>query len=208
MIKQMLSWLDPRRGLANPRVYSKFQERVRGDESYRRLAEFLKLQPGDRVLDIGCGTADILAYLPDDIEYHGYDLSERYIEAARNRYGRRGAFRVEAVAPHAADNLGAFDVVISIGVLHHLADKEADVVFASAHKLLRSGGRLLTCDGAYVDGQHPIARLLLALDRGRHVRPAGGYVELAKGHFPNATATILHDLLALPYTQCVVTASR
>jgi SAM-dependent methyltransferase len=200
--------LDPRRPLENPNIYGKFQTSLRRDATMSRLAEILKIRPGQRVLDIGCGPADILTYLPRDIEYHGYDLNERYIASARQRYGERGSFAVRAVSPDAANELGTFDAVISIGVLHHLTDSEVDNVFASARRLLRPGGSIVTCDGAYVKGQNPIARLLLALDRGRHVRPAPEYLILAQRHFPQATATILHDLLAVPYTHCVIEASQ
>jgi SAM-dependent methyltransferase len=197
---------DPRQALANPGIYSRFQKSVRRDSSMMRLTELLRIQPGQRVLDIGCGPADILAYLPDGIDYFGYDLEERYIAYAKRRFGKRGSFEVRCVSPDAADENGKFDTVISIGVLHHLTDIQADAVFASALKLLQPGGRIVTCDGAYVKGQNPIARLLLALDRGRHVRPAGDYLTIARRHFPQATATILHDLLAIPYTHCIIEA--
>jgi cyclopropane fatty-acyl-phospholipid synthase-like methyltransferase len=172
----------------------------------RMRDEFLKIAPGQRVLDIGCGPAEILAYLPDDVDYHGYDAEANYINAARARYGDRGSFAVKAVSPDAVDDLGAFDVVMSIGVLHHLTDEEADTVFASAAKLLRPGGRIVTQDPAYVKGQNPIARLLAALDRGKHVRAPEGYAALARRHFGEVDVSVLHDLLAVPYTHCIIEA--
>jgi hypothetical protein len=38
----------------------------------------------------------------------------------------------------------------------------------------------------------------LALDRGRHVRTPEAYLALARRHFRDAKATILHDLIAIP----------
>jgi SAM-dependent methyltransferase len=197
--------LDPRRLLAIPELYRKFQTRVQAKNSFARLAhDFLKISPGQRVLDIGCGPADILAQLPLGIEYEGYDLEPGYIAAAKERHGDRGSFAVRAVSPEAADNIGTFDVVISMGVLHHLTDDDADALFASAVKVLRPGGRIVTLDGAYLKGQNPIARLLLALDRGRYVRTPAAYLRIAHRHFPDAQATILHDLIAIPYTHCII----
>ncbi len=43
-----------------------------------------------------------------------------------------------------------------------------------ARAALRPGGRLVTADGCYLDGQSRIARLLLKMDRGRHVRTEAG----------------------------------
>jgi SAM-dependent methyltransferase len=162
--------------------------------------------PGQRVLDIGCGPAEILAYLPNNIDYHGFDAEQNYIEAARARYGDRGSFAVRAVTPDAVNDIGTFDVVISLAVLHHLTDAEADTLFASAARVLRPSGRVVTLDCAYVKGQNPIARLLAALDRGKYVRSPDGYVALARRHFEQAYATVLHDLIAVPYTHCIVEA--
>lgn len=198
---------DPRRLLSISSVYRSLQARLRSDNSMSRLTEeFLKITPGQRVLDIGCGPADILAHLPEVIDYHGYDAESNYIASARKRYGERGSFAVRAVSPHAVDDIGTFDVVMSLAVLHHLTDAEADILFASAAKVLRPGGRVITLDCAYVDGQHPVARLLASLDRGKHVRSPDGYLSVAHRHFEQADATILHDLLAVPYTHCIIEA--
>jgi cyclopropane fatty-acyl-phospholipid synthase-like methyltransferase len=198
---------DPRKLLSISSFYRSFQSRLRSDHTPSRIRdEFLRIEPGQRVLDIGCGPADILAYLPTDINYHGFDAEQNYIETARARYGDRGSFAVGAVTPDAMNDIGTFDVVISLAVLHHLTDAEADTLFASAAKVLRPGGRVVTLDCAYVKGQHPIARLLAALDRGKYVRSPDGYVALARRHFEQATATVLHDLIAVPYTHCIVEA--
>jgi SAM-dependent methyltransferase len=202
------SVFDPRQALSNARIYCSFIKSLRRDSSMPRFVDLLKIRPGYRILDIGCGPADILAYLPKDIEYHGYDLNEGYIAAARRRYGTRGSFAVRAVSPNAVADLGTFDLVMSIGVLHHLTDAQAIIVFASALQVLRPGGRVITCDGAYVKGQNAIARILLALDRGRHVRRPEDYLVFARRHFPDARATIFHDFLAVPYTLCIMEASR
>ena len=198
--------IDPRRLLAFPGVYRKFRQAVAGNAATRLVGDFLKIDSRHRVLDIGCGTADILDQLPQGIDYHGYDIEPAYIASALKRYGHRGSFVIRSVSPEAVEGLGTFDVVIALGVLHHLSDPLASTLFATAAKVLRPGGRLVTLDGAYVKGQHPVARLLLALDRGRHVRTPEAYLALARRHFRDAKATILQDLIAIPYTHCIIEA--
>jgi cyclopropane fatty-acyl-phospholipid synthase-like methyltransferase len=202
-----LGALDPRQLLEYPAVYSSWQKLVRSSNSRPRLVKkFLKIHPGQRVLDIGCGPADVLEHLPKGIDYHGYDINPAYIASARKRYGQRGSFAVRSISVELMDELGTFDVVISLGVVEHLADPLADTLFATARKVLRPGGRLVTLDGAFVKGQHPIAWLLLALDRGGHVRTPETYLAIARRHFPDAKATVLHDLIAVPYTHCIIEA--
>ena len=47
--------------------------------------EFVKPEPASRVVDIGCGTADILNYLPA-VDYFGVDYNAHYIEHNRRRF--------------------------------------------------------------------------------------------------------------------------
>jgi len=202
-----VSVLDPRQLLSNSTLYRRLQAWLRNDRTAFRIRdEYLKIRPGQRVLDIGCGPAEILTHLPNDIDYHGFDVEPNYIETARARYGDRGSFAVRAVTPDAVNDIGTFDVVMSLAVLHHLTDEEADTLFASAAKVLRPGGRVVTLDCAYVAGQHPIAYFLAAIDRGRHVRKPDDYVALARRHFRNVDAAVLHDLISVPYTHCILEA--
>src|SRR5215472_11026556 len=176
--------LDPRELLSVSSAYRALQSLIRNrDTSSRIRDEFLKIKPGQRVLDIGCGPADILAHLPDGIQYEGFDANPNYVATARARYRDRGSFTVRAITPDAVDDIGTFDDVISLAVVHHLADPEAHILFASAARVLRPGGRVVTLDCAHVQGQNPIARVLAALDRGRHVRSPDGYLALARRHF-------------------------
>jgi SAM-dependent methyltransferase len=196
---------DPRRFLSYPQLYQALQRMLSSNRS-RLTDQILKIRPGQRVLDIGCGPADILRHLPADVDYCGFDTDARYIEAARLRYGNSGSFFVRAVSPGAMDDLGTFDVVMSVGVLHHLNDHEAHIVLASAAKVLRPMGRLVTIDGAYVKGQNPLAWLLLKMDRGRYVRSPDGYLDIARRYFPDVRASVMHDLLVMPYTHCIMEA--
>lgn len=95
-----MGFCDLRFILANPFVYRLFSTIV-GQGPARRVYVNEHIQPekGSRVLDIGCGPADILEYLPENIEYVGIDMSGEYIEAARKRFGRRGRFICQLLSP-------------------------------------------------------------------------------------------------------------
>lgn len=53
--------------------------------------KYLRPEPGYSILDIGCGPGDILQYLPS-INYVGFDINRKCIEAARRRFGDKGTF--------------------------------------------------------------------------------------------------------------------
>src|SRR5436190_23144807 len=78
--------------LSLPSAHRFFQWLIGISRTRRVLAEeFIRAKSGERLLDIGCGTAEILDYLPE-VEYLGFDQNESYIRAARKRYGPRGSF--------------------------------------------------------------------------------------------------------------------
>src|SRR4051795_11038413 len=92
-------------------VYASFQK-LAGNDRLRHayVRDVVRPRPGDAVLDVGCGPADILEYLPD-VRYFGGALSDRYIAAGRKRYGDRGQFECKPVAALTADRPRSFDIV-------------------------------------------------------------------------------------------------
>lgn len=195
---------DPRSLLAWPRVYSLFRRFVGRDSARTVYArQHLRLKPGDRVLDLGCGPADILAFLPA-VRYVGYDESAAYIARARERFGARGEFHCRALGDDLAVPPATFDVVIAHGLLHHLDDDAAGMLFRVAKRGLRAGGRLVTFDGCFTEDQSTTARLVLSADRGRHVRTRDAYERLARGEFGEVRSFVRHDLIRLPYTHLIM----
>ena len=121
-----------------------------------------------KILDIGCGPADIMECLPE-VEYYGFDASQEYIADAKRRWGSRGEFTCATVNAQTLQQRD-FDIVMAIGVLHHLDDQEAGALFDLARSVLRQGCRLVTLDPVFVRGQSPIARYIISRDRGEYVR--------------------------------------
>lgn len=161
--------------------------------------EFICASDGMRVLDVGCGTASILALLPD-VEYIGIDHNPKYIDKARLLHGDRGDFQTIDVNDARIGELGQFDRVLLLGVLHHLSDSECLALLAALQTVLRNGGQLITFDNALVHGQHPIARALAKLDRGRYARSPQQYRFLIETSFVVESEVVRHDLLRVPYT--------
>lgn len=191
--------------LRNPKLYESVQRLMRADKWRRDFAQqFVRAQPGDRVLDIGCGPAHLRAYLPD-VEYIGWEPNAAYVAKARKTYGERGTFHVGLFGPAQARLLAPVDVAIVSAVLHHMDDSQASELFALLRQVLKPGGRLITLDNVFTEGQNPIARLLISLDRGRHVRSPAGYEALAGGAFARVQGTVVAQAFP-PYTYFFMTA--
>jgi len=189
-----------------PRLYDLFQS-VLGAHRAREILvrDYIRPSPGARILDLGCGPAVMLPYL-GNVDYVGIDLNPRHIAEARRRYGERGDFRCGDTDSIAAIADGSYDIVLGIGVLHHLEDAQVANLarFAATH--LAPSGRMVTIDPAFTPGQHWIARTLPAADAGRRVRTPEAYRQLATPIFRAVETTVRHDLMRIPYTHCIMTA--
>jgi SAM-dependent methyltransferase len=190
--------------LGIPTVYRLFIGVIGGAYRDRYSREFIQPRSGDRVLDIGCGPGDMLAHLPP-VEYVGIDVDPRYIETARQRFGRRGTFYCESATETVLQEPGSFDIVMANGLLHHLSNDEARTVLSLARRALKPTGKFVALDGAFIADQSGFERLLLRLDRGRFVRAPEHYVELARETFSEVKGLICRDLLRWPYTHHIMT---
>lgn len=193
--------------LSHPRVYSSFQS-LMGAGKFRTnfVSQFVCPFPRMAILDIGCGPADILAYL-HDVNYWGFDISEAYIQRAENTFGTRGHFRCKRLQVDDLDGLPEFDVALAIGLLHHLDDQVALDVLQLAHQALKPGGRLITVDPCLDPSQSSIARFLVRHDRGQNVRDKRGYEVLALNVFNAPRAAVSHQAW-IPYTHCIMECQK
>ncbi len=117
------------------------------DYDAHNLGRFLEpiraeLQPGMRLLDAGCGAGrHLLPLAAAGLEVVGVDVSWA-VESAGRRAGPHPRIHVvQADLLRLPFQRGLFDVVMSLGVLHHLADPVRGVAAIVEH--ISPGGRLL-----------------------------------------------------------------
>jgi ubiquinone/menaquinone biosynthesis C-methylase UbiE len=173
----------------------------------RYVTEILQPTPGMKMLDVGCGPANVLAFLPA-IDYTGIDLNEKHIAFARTRYGDQGRFLVGHAAVDLDQREQTFDLINVSALLHHLSDDEAVRMFRSLARLLKQNGKIVTFDNVWLPRQRVGAKVFNALDSGMNIRTPEGYLSLLDGLGLSVETRTFHDLLRIPYDHFVMIARR
>ena len=100
-------------------------------------------QPGDKILDLGCGSGRLFAVLKDkQVEYVGVDNCEKLIKISQKDYpGTRFITTDGLNLPFSADS---FDKIYCIAVLHHIPSSELRLAFLKeARRVLKPTGILI-----------------------------------------------------------------
>jgi len=188
-------------------VYAKLMNFLLGGNTYTTLvSEYIKPTNGCAVLDVGCGPAAILDFLPS-VKYVGLDHNPKYIAAATKKFGAKGTFICAGVDQLNDHGLQTFDRIIILGVMHHLDDQQLTQLMRSLKDRLTRDGVLITFDVAYEDKQNLIAKFLAKNDRGKFVRTKDQYLEFISPTFSVEQADLHHDLLRVPYTHLITRSS-
>jgi ubiquinone/menaquinone biosynthesis C-methylase UbiE len=117
----------------------------------RRLLELGRVQPGESVLDVGCGTGSLAIEAKRAVgaaRVFGIDASPAMIARARTKAAKARlevSFDV-ALAQALPFGYSQFDVVLSSVMMHHLPKADRPGVMREAKRVLKPGGRLLVVD--------------------------------------------------------------
>jgi demethylmenaquinone methyltransferase/2-methoxy-6-polyprenyl-1,4-benzoquinol methylase/phosphoethanolamine N-methyltransferase len=109
------------------------------------------IKPGDRVLDVGCGTGEVTLLAKTHTkggQVHGIDPAPEMIGVARNKAARKGLevdFRLGVIESLPFEN-SSMDVVTSSLMMHHLPDDLKARGLTEVYRVLKPGGRLLIAD--------------------------------------------------------------
>ncbi len=120
-------------------------EKAQADKK-AHIAAKLALEPGQRVLDIGCGWGGLALYLHKvaGVDVLGVTLSEHQLKIARERAAAAGVsehVKFELIDyRHVNDR---FDRIVSVGMFEHVGAAHYDEFFAKCRELLKPNGVML-----------------------------------------------------------------
>jgi cyclopropane-fatty-acyl-phospholipid synthase len=117
------------------------------ERKLEHICRKLRLKPGERLLDIGCGWGGLALYAAEKYGVHvlGVTLSDRQVEyanaqIARSGLGDRVGIKLQDYRDLAAES---FDKVVSVGMFEHVGRDHLPEYFSQAYRLLKPGGLFL-----------------------------------------------------------------
>lgn len=116
------------------------------EQKKRHIAAKLRLAPGQRVLDIGCGWGGLALYLARNADVHvvGCTLSEEQFALAQKRAEQAGlSDRVKFVLEDYRNIEGPFDRIVSVGMFEHVGVLHYGEFFRKCESLLKPDGAAL-----------------------------------------------------------------
>ena len=155
----------------------------------------LRLRPGERLLDIGCGWGGLVMYAAErfGVQALGITLSQPQAELANRKIAEAGlADRCRATVLDYRDlaGHGAFDKIVSVGMVEHVGRQRLPEYFQSAWSALRPGGLFLN-HGITAAGKDKGSTSL----RDRYLFQRGAFIR--KYVFPDGELVPVGDTLAI-----------
>lgn len=145
-----LHWLLP--------LYDPLVKLLGVDSDKRRLVDQSNIQPGQHILDIGCGTGSLVLQIKrlyKDVEIVGLDPDPKALirarrKAKRNHLSVRFDRGFSDELPYADES---FDLVFSSFMFHHLEAGEKEGTLSEVHRVLKPGGSLFLLDFGHSESQ-------------------------------------------------------
>jgi 2-polyprenyl-3-methyl-5-hydroxy-6-metoxy-1,4-benzoquinol methylase len=161
---------------------------------YENILKNIKINPSDKILDIGCGSGFLYETLhKKNISYQGIDSSKEFIELCKKKFkNNKNAFFTKTEIISFLDDSKTFTKAFMIDFTEHVEDKELNPIFKKTQRALLDNGELIihTPNGDYFLEILKNKNILKQIPGHVAIRNSKQYKELLKKNGFNEIKTI------------------
>lgn len=145
------------------------------------LIKKLNIDNGSLIIDVGCGTSEIVQFLDWSVKYVGYDSNLNYVLKANHTHSGRGAWFVGDAGSVRVPPDGHVTFLL-LALLHHLNDDTCVKLIQHLNSLRRQNphARIAVIDPCVSRLQSRLWQAITRADRGQFIRTEKSYVQLLK----------------------------
>lgn len=142
-------WLDPRRVYSCAYYRTPDMNLAQAQEAkLDHICRKLRLQPGERFLDVGAGWGGLLLWAAENygVDATGITLSRNqhaYVNKLIEEKGLAGRVRMELLDYRKLDESKPFDKLASVGMFEHVGRAQLPGYFAKLRRLVKPGGLIM-----------------------------------------------------------------
>lgn len=195
--------------LLNYAIFYNFYQNLIGCNRFLKnyTKDYLKLKDGDKVLDLGCGTANMVKYFPSGvkIDYTGIDFQKNYIDYCSKKY-KNYTF----ICKNLLDEINLdkkFNIIYSEAVLAAISDEQIYKMFVTIQKHSDKNTRIILSDMNYKEDASFLMRFLQSNERNKNVRRKDDYIKLLTDYFNIDKVYELDNVYRIPYSKVVFECS-
>lgn len=197
-----------KRLLKFPEVYNLYQSLIGADSYLKKFAHaFLKDDNKQliKILDVGCGTSNIVKFLGKNVDYVGFDCSKKYIEYSKRKYPNH-LFLNKSVLEK-IDTIQNFDVIISLGVMAALNDETLKDMLAILRSYANKNTKILLADMNYSQSASKLEKFLCKNERNSYIRGEKDYLNILSQFFNIENIHHWDKVYRIPYHKIIFECS-
>ena len=167
--------------LEHPIIYEFVQLLFLANYNRDILIKKLNIDNNSLIIDVGCGTSEIIQFLHSSIKYVGYDSNLNYVRKANHTHSGRGAWFVGDAGSVRVPPDGRVTFLL-LALLHHLNDDACVKLIQHLDSLRRQNphARITVIDPCVSRRQSRLWQAITRADRGQFIRTEESYVQLLK----------------------------
>ena len=200
-----------KRLLKYPQVYN-FYQRLIGADSYLKKFAYVFLNQGDniKILDLGCGTSNILKFLTlskkeKNISYVGIDVSEKYIEYTKKKFPD-GVYFVQSVCDQINVDM-KFDLIICLAVMAALDDDKLKDMFGVICSKANMSTKIILSDMNCRENANALEKFFYRNERNSYVRREEEYRQIITQYFNIDKVHYWDNVYRIPYSKVIFECS-